>query len=172
MLASIYPLLLQVRKLKSKKSHILPKVTEVVSENGFKTRFTTKDPKPTLSLMPASEGSSLLGSTASLVSSPSFYSHLLYSTPPLTSFLAQNCYSWPSPVTCSCITWHSCALPRPHVKVALPQASSVLACIFSNAVFSAQKILPLYLYQAKSSSLSEDQFRCYFLHNSFINSPK
>lgn len=61
-------------------------------------------------------------------------------------------------------TLHFCALPRPHGKVALPQESPVLTYIFSNAVFSAQKILLLYLYQAKSSSLSEDQFRCYFLH--------
>lgn len=58
MSARIYPLLLYVRKLKSKGGHILPKVTEVVSENGFKTRFTTEDPESTLSLMPASEVSS------------------------------------------------------------------------------------------------------------------
>ena len=60
--------------------------------------------------------------------------------------------------------WHSCALPRPHGKLALPQENPVLTYIFSNAVSSAQNILLLYLYQAKSSSLSEDQFRCYFLH--------
>lgn len=167
MLARIYPLLLEVRKLKSKESHILPKVTEVVSENRFKTRFKTRRPQ-TLSLTQASFWKVLLAwlrLLTGLFSSPQPPPPLQDPLAPISPGSELFTHSWPSAMTFQLDhTLHSCALPRPHGKLALPQESPVLTYIFSNAVSSAQSILLLYLYQAKSSSLSEDQFRCYFLH--------
>lgn len=120
--------------------------------------------------MSASEVSSLLVSSCPFQPS----SILLPATATFSIACLWSCLSWPRtvpsfltvPLTFQWhLTLHVCALPRPHGEVATPQASSGLTCIFSHAVFSTQKILPLCLYQTRSSYLLEAQFRCHMLHN-------
>lgn len=165
MLVRIYPLLLEVRKLKSKESHIFLRSQRQQVKTGSKPGLKPEDPNP------PSHSCQLLKSPPCLASPPCW--PILPS--PATSSIAPlgSSLSWLRTVHSLLAVPHNfpvvshaapLCLPRPHGKVALPQESPVLTYIFSNAVFSAQKILLLYLYQEKSSFLSEDQFRCYFLH--------
>lgn len=109
-------------KTKVQRESYFPKVTEVASENRFKTRFKTRRPQPTLSLMLASEKSSLLGFASLLAYSP-VTSHLLYSTPRLLSPGSELfTHSWPSPITSqSYHTLHACAFPDHMEKQLFPK---------------------------------------------------
>ena len=176
MLARIYPLLLEMRKLKPKESHILPKVTEVVSENRSKTRFKTRRPQ-SHSLTQASFWKVLLAwlrLLTGLFSSPQ-PPPLQHPLAPISPGSELFTHSWPSPMTFQLDhILHSCALPRPHGKLALPQENPVLTYIFYNAVSSAQTFFFSIFtrqnpppFQRISSDATFFIFKC----NSFISAP-
>lgn len=136
----------------------MPKIREV-SKTRFKTRFAMEDAKPLLSLMSTSKVSS------SVDSSCPFYLASYCYLPQPPSLLHTPDHASPgsalfhrselSPMAFQLyFTLHSCVLPRPHGKVAAPQASPVLTYIFPLQLSLLRRSF-LLVYQAISSFLLE-----------------
>lgn len=170
----------QARKLKSKENCVLPKVTEMASETKFETRLATKGPKPLphsspLLKRPPSWSPPPRWSLSSLPRPHTATCHgpLPCRMPPAVSLLAQTAqWSWLSPVA---FPTHHTALTRPSQTTRKSRCPRSKLCVYLRLfphIFSTQKIIPLYLYQARSSYLWEAQFRCHFLHKPCIDSPK